>query len=168
MTFFYLKGDNCESNFKAIFAQSWCKDLVRPLKRTVAKHDLLCATVTCGGALCESKFRCACGTHFGSNFQCACVQCILRLAKCNRNIAHHFGNIKTNDETQKWRILAIFQTKSIFEGKNSKIGASIYIKVTVASCNQQKSKLRAVADGFQVTELQVRQVKIGSKSCFAR
>ena len=30
----------------------------------------------------------------------------------------------------------------------------------------QKSKLRAVADGFWVAEVQVRHVKIGSKSCF--
>ena len=37
----------------------------------------------------------------------------------------------------------------------------------VASCDHQKSKLRAVAgaEGFWVAELQVRQLKIGSKSC---
>ena len=37
----------------------------------------------------------------------------------------------------------------------------------VASCDHQKSKLRAVADGFWVAELRVRKVKIGSKSCLA-
>ena len=39
----------------------------------------------------------------------------------------------------------------------------------VASCDHQKSKLRAVAgaEGFWVAELRVRQLKIGSKSCFA-
>ena len=36
------------------------------------------------------------------------------------------------------------------------------------SCDHQKSKLGAVADGFWVAELRVRQVKIGSKSCFGR
>ena len=39
-------------------------------------------------------------------------------------------------------------------------------KVAVASCDHQKSKLRAVAEGFWVAELQVRQVKIGRKSFF--
>ena len=41
-------------------------------------------------------------------------------------------------------------------------------KVAVASCDHQKSKLRAVAgaEGFWVVELRVRQLKIGSKSCF--
>ena len=41
-------------------------------------------------------------------------------------------------------------------------------KVRVASCNHQKSKLRTVAGakGFWVAELRVRQLKIGSKSCF--
>ena len=45
---------------------------------------------------------------------------------------------------------------------------SLYNKVAVAVCDHQKSKLRGVAgaDGFWVAELQVRQVKIGSKSCF--
>ena len=45
-----------------------------------------------------------------------------------------------------------------------------FLKVAgaVASCDHQKSKLRvvAVADGFWVAVLQVRQVKIGRKSCF--
>ena len=38
----------------------------------------------------------------------------------------------------------------------------------LASCDHQKSKLRAVAgaEGFWVAELRVRQLKIGSKSCF--
>ena len=38
----------------------------------------------------------------------------------------------------------------------------------LASCDHQKSKLRAVvgAEGFWVAELQVRQLKIGRKSCF--
>ena len=43
-------------------------------------------------------------------------------------------------------------------------------KVTgaLASCNHQKSKLRAVAGAelCWVAELRVRQLKIGSKSCF--
>ena len=43
-----------------------------------------------------SKLRCVCGTHFGSNLRCACVRCILRLAKCDRNIAYYFGNNKRN------------------------------------------------------------------------
>ena len=38
----------------------------------------------------------------------------------------------------------------------------------VASCDQQKSKLHAVADGLWVVELRVRQVKIGSKSCYGK
>ena len=39
-----------------------------------------------------------------------------------------------------------------------------------ASCDHQKSKLRAVAgaEGFWVAELRVRQLKIGSKSCFGK
>ena len=43
------------------------------------------------------------------------------------------------------------------------------VAVALASCDHQKSKLRAVAgaEGFRVAELRVRQVKIGSKSCFA-
>ena len=38
-----------------------------------------------------------------------------------------------------------------------------------ASCDHQKSKLRAVAvaDSFWVAGLRVRKVKIGSKSCLA-
>ena len=38
----------------------------------------------------------------------------------------------------------------------------------VASCDHQKSKLRAVAgaEGFWVAELRVRQLKIGRKSWF--
>ena len=40
--------------------------------------------------------------------------------------------------------------------------------VALASCDHQKSKLRTVAgaEGFWVAELRVRQLKIGSKSCF--
>ena len=40
--------------------------------------------------------------------------------------------------------------------------------VAVASCDHQKSNLRAVAgvEGFWVAELRVRQLKIDSKSCF--
>ena len=40
--------------------------------------------------------------------------------------------------------------------------------LVLASCNHQKSKLRAVAgaEGFWVAELRVRQLKIVSKSCF--
>ena len=39
----------------------------------------------------------------------------------------------------------------------------------LASCDHQKSKLRAVAGAelCWVAELRVRQLKIGSKSCFA-
>ena len=42
------------------------------------------------------------------------------------------------------------------------------VVVALASCDHQKSKLRAVtgAEGFWVAELRVRQLKIGSKSCF--
>ena len=42
------------------------------------------------------------------------------------------------------------------------------VAVAVASCDHQKSKLRAVAvaEGFWVAELQVRQVKIGRNSSF--
>ena len=42
------------------------------------------------------------------------------------------------------------------------------VAVALASCDHQKSKLRAVASAeeFWVAELQVRQLKIGSKSCF--
>ena len=40
------------------------------------------------------------------------------------------------------------------------------IAVAVASCDHQKSKLRAVAEGFWVAELRVRQVKIGRNSSF--
>ena len=42
--------------------------------------------------------------------------------------------------------------------------------VALASCDHQKSKLRAVAgaEGFWVAELRVRQLKIGSKSCSVR
>jgi hypothetical protein len=138
--------------------------------------------------MCGSKLRCACGTHFGSNLGCACVRCILRLAKCDRNITHYFGNkernwlsfgISYNFVAQKWRILEFFYKKINFgsywdlkQCLKAKIinQVLLYNKVAVASCDHQKSKLRAVAvaDGFWVAELQVRQVKIGSKSCFAK
>ena len=41
------------------------------------------------------------------------------------------------------------------------------VAVVLASCDHQKSKLRAVAGGerFWVEELRVQQLKIGSKSC---
>ena len=63
-----------------------------------------------------NKLRCACGTHFGSNLRCACVRCILRLAKCDRNNADYFGNNERNwfsfglsyNFVAKKRILAIF------------------------------------------------------------
>ena len=46
----------------------------------------------------------------------------------------------------------------------------VHAKVAIAlgSCDHQKSKLHAVAgaEGFWVAELRVRQLKIGSKSCF--
>ena len=45
---------------------------------------------------------------------------------------------------------------------------NLYKKVAVASWDHQKSKLHTVADGFWVAELRVQQVKIGSKSCFAK
>ena len=48
----------------------------------------------------------------------------------------------------------------------------VYDKVAGASanCDHQNRKLRAVAggEGFRVAELRVRQLKIGSKSCFAK
>ena len=40
------------------------------------------------------------------------------------------------------------------------------LRLRVASCEHQKCKLRAVAEGFWLAELRVRQLKIGSKSCF--
>jgi hypothetical protein len=59
-----------------------------------------------------------------SNIRCACVRCILRLAKCDRNITHYFGNnerpvdenelsfgVSYDFVAQKWRILAIFHKK---------------------------------------------------------
>jgi len=73
--------------------------------------------------MCGSKLRCACEIHFGSNLQCACVRCILRLAKCDHNIAHYLGNneknwlslgVSYNFVAQKWRILAIFYKKIKF------------------------------------------------------
>ena len=81
------------------------------------KHDLRCAAATCGGPICGSRLRCACGTHFGSNLRCACMQCsaFLRLAKCDHNIAHNFGNyervwlsfgLSYDFVAQKWSILA--------------------------------------------------------------
>ena len=91
-----------------------------------AKHDLQCAAATCGGVMCSCNLRCACGTHFGSNLWYACVRCIFRVAKCNHNIAHFFGNNERTDNwnllafgvsydfvAQKWRILAIFHKKKI-------------------------------------------------------
>ena len=44
------------------------------------------------------------------------------------------------------------------------------VAVAVASCDHQKSKLRAVAvaEGFWVAELRVRQVKIGRNSSFGK
>jgi hypothetical protein len=63
--------------------------------------------------MCGSKFQCARGTHFGSNLRCVCERCILRLTKCDRNIAHYFGNNERNwlsfgvsydFVAQKWRI----------------------------------------------------------------
>jgi hypothetical protein len=75
--------------------------------------------------MCSSKLRCVCGTHFGSNLRCECVRCILRLAKCDCNIANYFGNNERNwlsfgvsydFVAQKWRILAIFYKKNQFGG----------------------------------------------------
>ena len=42
------------------------------------------------------------------------------------------------------------------------------LRVAVASCDHQKSKLREVAgaEGFWVAEFPVQQLKIGRKSCF--
>ena len=44
------------------------------------------------------------------------------------------------------------------------------VAVALASCDGQKSKLHAVAgaERFWVAELRVRQLKIGSKSCFGK
>ena len=60
--------------------------LVHNSQSMTCNVQLQCAAATCGGAMCGSKFHCDCGTHFGSNLRCACVQCILRLAKCDQNI----------------------------------------------------------------------------------
>ena len=46
--------------------------------------------------MCGSKLRCAFGKYFGSNLRCACVLCILRLAKFDRNNAHYFGSNERN------------------------------------------------------------------------
>ena len=53
--------------------------------------------------------------------------------------------------------------EEILKLKFNKVG------VALASRDHQKSKLRAVAgaEGFWVAELQVLQLKIGNKSCFA-
>ena len=80
--------------------------------------------MTCDVRLQLAEVRCACETHFESHLRCACVRYILKLAKCDLNIAHYFGN---NERTllsfglsydfvaQKWRILANFsQNKPIF------------------------------------------------------
>ena len=40
-------------------------------------------------AMCDRKLRCLCGTHFGCNLRCACVQCILRFASATA-ISHTF------------------------------------------------------------------------------
>ena len=67
-----------------------------------------------------------CGSHFGGNLRCVCVQCILRLVKCDQNIAHYFGNtertllsfgVSYNFVAQKWRILAIFHKKTFLENQ---------------------------------------------------
>jgi hypothetical protein len=46
----------------------------------------------------------------------------------------------------------------------------VAVALALASCDHQKSKLRAVAgaEGVWVAELRVRQLKIGRKSCFAK
>ena len=63
-----------------------------------SKNDLPCVAATCRSAICGSKLRCAFRTHFGRRLRCACVQCILGLAKCNcNNITHYFGNKETTD-----------------------------------------------------------------------
>ena len=88
--------------------------------RYLTKNDLRCAAAICRGAMCGSKLQCACRIHFHSNLRCVCMQCILRLAMCNQNIAHYFGNtertllsfgVSYNFVDQKWRILAIFHKK---------------------------------------------------------
>jgi hypothetical protein len=85
--------------------------------------------MTCDVRLQLAEVRCAvasCDVHAEPilvvcNLRCACVRCILRLGKCDRNIAHYFGNNERTDDAnvlsfgvscdfvaQKWRILAIF------------------------------------------------------------
>ena len=55
-------------------------------KRKTQKHALQCSAATCGFAMFGSKLGYACGTHFGSDLRCACMQCIFRLAKCDRTL----------------------------------------------------------------------------------
>ena len=59
----------------------------------------------------------------------------------------------------KWKLKLKLQEVQYEFNKNA---------VAVASCDHQKSNLRAVAgvEGFWVAELRVRQLKIDSKSCF--
>ena len=52
-------------------------------------------------AMCDHELGCAVSscnvrqwTHIGWNLRCACVQCIFRLAKCNRNLAHFLGKMQ--------------------------------------------------------------------------
>ena len=142
----------------------------------------------CTSASCDVRSQCASGTNFGSNLQCACVRCIFRLTKCDRNIAHFLVLMK--EMTIECCLILILQlknggfynfltNKSIF-GKllgrywdlkqclKAKILNQILVcnKVVVASCDHQKSKLSTVVEGFWVAELRVREVKIGRKSCF--
>jgi hypothetical protein len=66
-----------------------------------------------------AEVRCACRTLFGSNLQYWWVQCIFRVAKCDRNIALFlllFG-VSYNFVAQKWRIFAIFYKKKSTSGK---------------------------------------------------
>ena len=76
--------------------------------------------------MCGSKLRCACGTNFSSrSLRFACVRCILRLAKCDHNMAHYFDKnerdwlsfgVSYNFVAQKCRILAIFYERNPFLG----------------------------------------------------
>ena len=78
--------------------------------------------MTCDVRLQLAEVRCAVATcYFGSKLRCACMQCILRIVKCDRNIAHYFGNNERNwlsfgvsydFVAQKLRILAIFLPKN--------------------------------------------------------
>ena len=81
-----------------------------------------------GGAMCGSKLRRACRTHFGSTYLAMCVRAVhFKACDVRPHIAHYFSNNERTDDhhllsfgvsyyfvAQKWRILAIFHKKIFF------------------------------------------------------